>query len=83
MSVVQFDEPWAVQLKPVGSEDDDRITDEVCPLLAVDGNKALVVRQREMMWWPLTLIRVVLQPEVEKPEEEGAPPRVPPDLATV
>lgn len=83
MSVIQFDEPWAVQLKPVGSEEDERITDEVCPLLAVDGNKALVVRQREMMWWPLGLIRVVLQPEVAKPEEEEDPPRVPPDLATV
>lgn len=65
MSVVHFgEEPFAVRLMPmnVPIEQAEEVG-EVCPLLAVDGEMGLVVRQREMMWWPLDRIRVVLQPE--------------------
>ncbi len=71
MSVVHFgEEPYAVHLLDV----DGKETEDVCPLLAVEGDKGLVVRQREIFWWPLDRIRVILQPEV-KPEID------PPDLS--
>lgn len=68
MTAISFtDEPYAVRLLNAQTEEE---LGEVCPLLAVDGDKGLIVRQREMFWWPLNLIRVVLQPEpVEAPAE--------------
>ena len=75
MSVVHFGEqPYAVRLMPLNVPIEQATeTEEVCPLLAVEGNQGLVVRQRELLWWPLDRIRVVLQPTVETPEEEPPP----------
>jgi hypothetical protein len=80
--VVSFvDEPYAVRLM---NEETEKEVGEIVPLLAVSGEKGLVVRDREMFWWPLRLIRVVLQPvaeqranvggEGETDESSGAPP---------
>lgn len=72
MSVVHFGEqPFAVRLMPknVPIEQAEEVG-EVCPLLAIDGEQGLVVRQREIMWWPIERMRVVLQPEVAPVEEE-------------
>lgn len=65
--IVHFgEEPFGVRLMPL--EGPDKEVGEVCPLLAVQGDKGLVVRDREMFWWPLSRMRVVLQPEPEQPE---------------
>ena len=79
MSVIQFDEPWAVRLMPMNVDLKlAKEVGEVCPLIAVEGNKGLVIRDREMFWWPLERMRVILQPEAQPAE---TPERVPQDLA--
>jgi hypothetical protein len=78
MSVVHFgEEPFAVRLLHINPDRGDAEIGEVCPLLAVEGNKGLVVRDREIFWYPLERMRVILQPE-KAPEEE--PTRVPKGL---
>ena len=78
--IIQFDEPWAVQLL---NEHTSKATDEVCPLLAVAGERALVVRQGEMFWWPLRLIRVIEELNATPPEEPGEPQEPPTDEAHI
>lgn len=73
MAAVSFsEEPYAVHL--LGEDGEE--TEEVCPLLAVDGDKGLVVRQRVIFWWPLDLIRVILQPEMVESSPDVAEPVV-------
>jgi hypothetical protein len=73
MSAIDFSaDPYGVRLLKKLEPHEE--TEQVCPLLAIDGEMGLVVRDREIFWWPLNLIRVVLQPEVAKPEEEPITP---------
>lgn len=75
--VVHFgEEPYAVRLMPL--EGPDKEIGEVCPLLAVQAHQGLVVRDREMFWWPLNRMRVVLQPEPVP--AEAAPEHIPAGL---
>jgi len=74
MSVVHFgEEPYAVRVLDLEGNE----TEDVCPLLAVEGEKGLIVRQREILWIELSRIRVILQPEVAaKPDQEEPAPTV-------